>query len=218
MLDALDVGRVNVACRALGILDRCIGAAVHEAKTREVGGALLREHTHAPRGSVHVQPGSRWLFKCWPAAQSADLLDRLAADGHALVVTGAPDPRERALIDAILAGVAATTRARIVDLGGQLALPELAALTAMARVFVGVDSAPMHMAAAMRTPVVALFGPSGEVEWGPWQVAARVVASDRHPCRPCGQDGCGGGKVSECLTTLPVARVHDAVRALAAPG
>src|SRR4051812_39389116 len=47
MLDSLDVGRVNVACRALGIIDRCIASAVEESTTREVGGALLGEHTHA---------------------------------------------------------------------------------------------------------------------------------------------------------------------------
>jgi alkylation response protein AidB-like acyl-CoA dehydrogenase len=47
MLDALDVGRVNVACRALGILDRCIACAVDECATREVGDGLLGEHTHA---------------------------------------------------------------------------------------------------------------------------------------------------------------------------
>jgi hypothetical protein len=41
-----------------------------------------------------------------------------------------------------------------------------------------------------------------------------VVVSEAHRCRPCGIDGCGGGKVSECLTTLPAARIHDAVRAL----
>jgi heptosyltransferase-3 len=46
-------------------------------------------------------------------------------------------------------------------------------------------------------------------------VPARVVVSTAHPCRPCGIDGCGGGKVSECLTTLPVARVHAAVREIA---
>jgi heptosyltransferase-3 len=74
----------------------------------------------------------------------------------------------------------------------------------------------MHIAAAVGTPVVALFGPSGDVEWGPWQVAQRIVASTEHPCRPCGNDGCGGGKVSECLTTLPVARVHAALRELLA--
>jgi alkylation response protein AidB-like acyl-CoA dehydrogenase len=47
MLDALDVGRVNVACRALGIIDRCIECAVSEATTREVGGGMLGDHTHA---------------------------------------------------------------------------------------------------------------------------------------------------------------------------
>jgi alkylation response protein AidB-like acyl-CoA dehydrogenase len=47
MLDALDVGRVNVACRALGILDRCIACAVEECRTREVGGGMLGDHTHA---------------------------------------------------------------------------------------------------------------------------------------------------------------------------
>jgi heptosyltransferase-3 len=83
-------------------------------------------------------------------------------------------------------------------------------------VFVGVDSAPMHMAAAMGTPTLALFGPSGELEWGPWRVAHRVVVSQAHPCRPCGLDGCGGGKVSECLTTLDVGRVYDAFEALLA--
>jgi heptosyltransferase-3 len=178
--------------------------------------ALCAEHGLAPRGFVHAHPGSRWLFKCWPAASTAALFDRLAAEGQRIAVTGAPDPRERALVDAVLAAARPETRARIVDLTGGLSLSELAALTARARIFVGVDSAPMHIAAAMGTPTVALFGPSGDIEWGPWRVPARVVTSTEHPCRPCGQDGCGGGKVSECLTTLPVERVHAAMAALLA--
>ncbi|HEU4529940.1 MAG TPA: glycosyltransferase family 9 protein, partial [Steroidobacteraceae bacterium] len=75
----------------------------------------------------------------------------------------------------------------------------------------GVDSMPMHLAAAMGTPTVALFGPSGENEWGPWNVERRVVTTT-HTCRPCGYDGCGGGKVSECLEFLPVDAVHAAAR------
>jgi heptosyltransferase-3 len=63
---------------------------------------------------------------------------------------------------------------------------------------------------------VALFGPSGDTEWGPWGVAHRLVTSDSHPCRPCGIDGCGGSKVSDCLASLPVDRVYDAVRELLA--
>ena len=62
-------------------------------------------------------------------------------------------------------------------------------------------------------PAVALFGPSGEKEWRPWRVAHRVVSTN-HPCRPCGNDGCGGGKISECLTTLPVDDVYAAAQEL----
>jgi len=98
-----------------------------------------------------------------------------------------------------------------VDLSGKLTLKMLAALSARAKLFIGVDSAPMHIAAAVGTPVVALFGPSGEAEWLPWRVPHRVVVSAAHRCRPCGNDGCGGGKVSECLTSIPVQAVLDAV-------
>jgi heptosyltransferase-3 len=178
--------------------------------------ALMREHALAAYDFVHAHPGSRWFFKCWPARSTAALYDRIVAAGQRIVVTGAPDPRERALVDEILDAVAPATRSGLVDLTGHLALPDLAALTARARAFVGVDSAPMHIAAAMGTPTLALFGPSGEHEWGPWGVAHRVVVSRAHPCRPCGIDGCGGGKVSECLTTLAVDEVHAQFCALLA--
>ncbi|HSN21584.1 MAG TPA: putative lipopolysaccharide heptosyltransferase III [Usitatibacter sp.] len=175
---------------------------------------LLAQHGVAPSGFVHVHTTSRWLFKTWTEAQSAELLRRLSRDGHAIVATCAPDAREKA----ILARTLAEAGVPVADLSGQLTLRELAALTSRARLFFGVDSAPMHIAAAMGTPVVALFGPSGEKEWGPWRVKHRVVASDDFPCRPCGNDGCGGGKVSECLTRLPVERVHAAINdVLAAP-
>jgi len=176
--------------------------------------ALLREHGIPVGDFIQAHPGSRWMFKCAPAELSAALFARIVRAGHRLVITGAPDPRERALVDAILALVEPATRARIVDLTGTLSLPELAALTAKARAFVGVDTAPMHIAAAMGTPTLALFGPSGENEWGPWRVPQRVVVSRAHPCRPCGLDGCGGGKVSECLTTLSVDDVHAQFEAL----
>jgi heptosyltransferase-3 len=152
------------------------------------------------------------MFKSWTAERYSELVGAIVGDGWRVVLTGAPDERERQLVAAVLGSLAAPVRTQVADLSGALGLRELAALTREARAFVGVDSAPMHIAAAVRTPVVALFGPSGEVEWGPWQVPHRVVASTEHACRPCGNDGCGGGKVSECLTTLPVARVHAALR------
>jgi heptosyltransferase-3 len=177
---------------------------------------VFAEHRIERERFVHAHPGSRWMFKCWSADRTAALFDRIATLGMPIVLTGAPEARERALVTAIVDCVTPATRGRIVDLTGALSLPEVAALTAQARVFVGVDSAPMHMAAAMGTPVLALFGPSGEYEWGPWMVRQRVVASGAHPCRPCGNDGCGGGKVSECLTSLPVDDVFAQFEALVA--
>lgn len=177
--------------------------------------ALMKQHGLPPGGFIHLHPASRWLFKCWPAEKFAALCDALSARGWPLVLTAAPEAKEKALVAEILARRAVLS-APTFDFSGQLTLKELAALTARARLFVGVDSAPMHIAAAMGTPTVAIFGPSGDKEWGPWNVAHRVVASSHHPCRPCGQDGCEGSKVSACLTELPVSEVLAACEELLA--
>jgi len=164
-----------------------------------------------PSGSfIHIHPTSRWLFKCWTVEKMAQLADALIERGWPAVLTAAPTPREMEWIAALRAAMQKTA----LDLSGQLSLKELAALTARARLFVGVDSAPMHMAAAMGTPTVVLFGPSGDQEWGPWQVPHRILVSRAHPCRPCGSDGCNHSKISECLTTLSVEEVLAACEAL----
>jgi heptosyltransferase-3 len=172
--------------------------------------ALLAQAGIGERAFIHLHPASRWSFKCWTAERNAELIDRLAP-AHRVVITAAPADAELAFVRRILE----CARTKPLDLSGQLSIKELGALTARARLFIGVDSMPMHLAAAMRTPTVALFGPSGEQEWRPWRVAHRIVASN-HPCRPCGNDGCGGGKVSECLTTLEVSDVLSAAQELLA--
>jgi len=183
-----------------------VPGAAAEARVAE----LLAAEGLAERGFLHMHPASRWSFKCWPAERNAELIDRLAP-AHRVVLSAAPYPEELALLEQILR----KAKSKPLSLAGRLSIKELGALTARARLFIGVDSMPMHLAAAMGTPVVALFGPSGEDEWRPWRVAHRVVTS-RHACRPCGNDGCGGGKVSECLTTLAVDQVHAAVQELLA--
>ena len=190
-----------------------------EEAEREVG-RMLGELGLAPGSYIHVHPASRWQFKCWPAERVAALCDALAAKAWPIVLTAAPDANEKALIAEVRAArdSGAVSPAPTIDLSGQLSLKELAALTAQAKLFVGVDSAPMHIAAAMGTPVVAIFGPSGDQEWGPWggvgKTRHRVVASMTHPCRPCGLAGCNDSKVSACLTTLPVAQVLAACEEL----
>ncbi len=201
------------ALRRIGIrpsdADRGLVLVPGEDAERSIA-ALLAEHGLAAKRYVHFHPGSRWQFKCWPAECAAALIDALEARGDRVVLTAAPDAREMALIEAIRSHA----RSTFTDLSARLTLRQLAALCASARLFIGVDSAPMHIAAAVGTPVVALFGPSSDVEWGPWRVAHRVVASAMHRCRPCGNDGCGGGKVSECIVDLPPETVLQAADAL----
>ncbi len=200
------------ALRRLGLLPRpeekrvvLVPGAHAEQRAAEV----LAKHGLEAKRFVQIHPASRWLFKCWPAERVAGLIDILQARGERVVLTGAGDGNEAAYMDEVRKRL----RQPVVDLAGQLDLKALAALTARARLFVGVDSAPLHIASAMGTPAVALFGPSGEIEWGPWQIASRVVTSS-HTCRPCGINGCGGSNRSECLETLPVERVLAAIDGL----
>jgi heptosyltransferase-3 len=168
------------------------------------------------RPVVQVHPTSRWLFKCWHDEGMARAIDFLRAQGLQVVVTAGPGQKERAKLDRILA----LSRHDPLDLGGRLSLKQLAALTSRCRLFFGVDTAPMHMAAALGVPVIALFGPSGSFHWGPWpngwqgratpypgrngiqRAGPHTVIQASWSCVPCGQDGCAGSKRSRCLEEL----------------
>lgn len=174
--------------------------------------ALLKSRGVIGRDFVLIHPASRWTFKCWPARNVAEVVRLLQQEGRQVVLTSGPDADERRTIEAITARLAHP----VTSFAGELSLKEMAALIARAEVMIGVDSAPMHMAAAVQTPVVAIFGPTNEANWRPWRVPQRVVASSSHSCRPCGADGCGGSKTSDCLESLPVDAVIQAVRELLA--
>jgi heptosyltransferase-3 len=166
----------------------------------------------APGGFVLVHAPASLAYKQLPPARTARLIEALVKDGERVVLTGAPAKSDLALI----AAIRGECRADAVDFSGQLSMKELAALIGHAKLVIAVDSAPVHIAAAMRTPVVAIFGPTNDHIWSPWRVPHRVVASSRHPCRPCHNAGCGGSGVSDCLLTLPMDSVLAAARDLLA--
>ena len=154
---------------------------------------------------VAIHPTSRWRFKCWPVEKMRTLTEELLRRGRQVVFTSGPDALEKAMVDEISSGL------DVVNLSGKLSLKELAAVIAMSEFLICVDSVPFHMASALKKKVIAIFGPTSDVTWGPWRNPnARVVAQNLS-CRPCYQDGCGGSKVSDCLVTLPVGSVLQAV-------
>jgi heptosyltransferase I len=132
---------------------------------------LLRSEGLPARGFILINPFSRWETKAWPIERYAALIPRLRGDfARPLVITGGPGEAARA------AGlVASMPPGTSVSLAGRLGLGDLAALLARARLVVTGDSGPMHMAAALATPVVALFGPTWPERAGPWGEGHRVV-------------------------------------------
>lgn len=128
---------------------------------------------------IVIQPTSRWVFKCWDDDKVAALADQLARSDRFVVITAAPDKKELAMVENILS---LCKNPRVVSIAGALSLPQLAALIDHARLFIGVDSAPMHMAAALDTPCIALFGPTKLQHWRPWGHNNQVIwAGDYGP-------------------------------------
>jgi lipopolysaccharide heptosyltransferase III len=173
-----------------------------------VGGLLADQGIEDDEPIATVHPTSRWLFKCWNDKSVAEVIDYLHAKGLKVIMTSGPDKKETEKA----AHIASLTKTPPVDLTGLLTLGQLASLLKMSRLFFGVDSAPMHMAAAVGTPVVALFGPSDYKVWAPFTDNARVVMKkDMFPCLPCRKDGCGGSKRSRCLEAITVEEVIRAI-------
>jgi len=172
---------------------------------------LRQKHGLLTGQYIHIHPTSRWLFKSWDEAKVAELINALQQRGHKLVITAAPDSAELKMVDRILQQVTTAP----LNLAGEVSLKELMSLIKHAKLLIGVDSVPMHIASATNTPCLAFFGPSNELEWSPWMNRHTILSSD-HSCRPCDLAGCGDGRRSECLSAIPVARALQAAEVLLA--
>jgi ADP-heptose:LPS heptosyltransferase len=92
-----------------------------------------------------------------------------------------------------------------------LSLPELTALAARASLFVGNDSGVAHVAAAVGTPQVVVFGSSNVAHWRPWTAVPAEVVREEMPCAPCPGYTCAEFGVPECIRRVPAERVVAAV-------
>lgn len=185
----------------------------------------ILQEAGVPEGAPYavVHPCSRWVFKCWGDGKMASVMAHLADRGITPVVTSGPAEAEieRA---ARVAEAYGNPRANV---GGKLTLKEMGALLASARLYVGVDTAAMHIAAAVGTPVVALFGPTSAIRWAPWEgmewgysrermagtvsVGRHIVVQKDWECVPCRRAGCEDSKRSRCLEETGVEEVLEAV-------
>ena len=173
---------------------------------------LLKDNEIEDKDRIAVlHPTSRWLFKCWKDEATAEVIDYLEGRGFRVVLTSGPDRKELERVIHIIS----LAKSSPLDLSGRLTLKRLAALYKRSSLFFGVDTAPMHMAAAVGTPVVALFGPSDSSVWGPF-TKKRIIVSRKNefPCVPCKKDGCGGSKKSRCLDEITTREAIAAIEEL----
>lgn len=139
--------------------------------TRETADELLNAN-NVRRQFLVFHPGSARAEKFWNAQRWADVINHVA-DHHDvdLVLTGGSSPLEQTHIGDIKSKV----RHEVLDLSGKTDLLTLAALIAKARLLTTVDSAPMHLASASRTPQVILFGPTNPFHWRPRESPALIL-------------------------------------------
>jgi heptosyltransferase-2 len=171
--------------------------------------ALLAEHgVEPPFVVVAPEAGGKRGIKEWPVEYWADALNELTSS-YSVVLAGT---RPAAVITSLLSDKASS---RVFDFTGRTDLPTLAALCGRARWFLGIDSGPMHLAAALGIPTVGIFGPSDWYLTGPRGVPHRIA---RHPveCSPCMLSKCKwtGADERKCLTMLAPREVVQTAREL----
>jgi len=183
-----------------------------EARARAAQLLHLDAHTTLPL--VGIQTGAGRLVKQWPSDRLAEVAARLSTECRAtIVLTGSQEDRGAA--DLITSALPAS--AAVIDLVGTDDLVTLAAVLERLSLLITPDTGPMHMAAALGTPVVAIFGPSSPDRWGPLATHARILRVEL-PCSPCNRirrppDRCVG-HTPDCLASIRVEEVYAAAAEL----
>jgi lipopolysaccharide heptosyltransferase II len=165
--------------------------------------------THAAPRLIALQPGARWQNKRWPIEHFAELVRQLAKQfpGTPFVILGGKD--EQLLGDIISQGAPGPC----LNLCGQTSLLEMVEWIRRCDLLVTNDTGPMHAAAALGKPLVALFGPTEPRRTGPYGQLENVLHLDL-PCSPCLKSVCHFDKPEECLRALVPALVLAHIRKL----
>jgi heptosyltransferase-2 len=165
---------------------------------------------HARPPLVAIAPGARWATKRWPVERFAEVAEALAAEGASIVLAGGPDDRDA------FAAMCAHLRAPVAADLSPLPVDALAAALARVQLLIACDSGPVHLAAAVGTPALALFGPTSTVRWGPRSPGrALSLGLACSPCSNHGSDSCPEGH-HRCLDDLGANAVVSAAREMLA--
>jgi heptosyltransferase-3 len=217
---------MNLKLADLLEIRRCHEVVVSWQKADEVrvGSLLAFDLSSESYAILHVYP--KFSYKRWQQEGWGKLGRWLKDKGIRVVLTGSNTADELTYV----AQIAKVLPPKTVNLTGKLSLTEVAFLTSQACLYVGLDTALTHMAAALGIPTVALYGPTNPVKWGPWpkghsegnpyarkgsQSMGNVfLLQGIGDCVPCHEEGCARhiNSLSDCLQRLPAELVIEAAR------
>ncbi len=193
--------------RGLGIKEetsvpQIIVSAESEQKVRQI---IASEKIAAKNGWVSINPFSRWSYKEW-GMDKWQYLSHLIWQKYEMpiVICGSAEERERA------ERLVKRSQSPVYSLAGKISLREMPGLLKLSRLHIGVDSAAPHIAAAVGTPTVTIYGPSDWRDWAPPGEKNKVVFPDMD-CSPCYKKGCDGNGRSLCLEQIDVNQVLKVV-------
>lgn len=231
-----DRGEVHVVAEKLALLDPWRDDAAGQPAVVVPAPAALPQDLQAQLqpGAVVLHAPSMWPYKQWPLTHFRTLAAALLAQGRQVILTGSGGARDQECV-AALRDLAPPPR--LLDVSGRLDFNQLAALFGQAALYIGPDTSVTHLAAATGLPVIAIFGPTNPMRWGPWPVRPQTRALFERstllqatgnvsllqgglPCVPCGRAGCEDHlqSRSDCLVAITPERVlEQALRLLARP-
>jgi len=155
---------------------------------------------------VTLNPFSRWPYKEIANEKWIQIIDWLWSEfGFKTLLVGSPDEKEKA------SEIAKKTGEYCLNLAGFTKLGDLPALLSLSSFHIGVDSAAPHIAAAVGTPTITIYGPSDWFDWAPIGEAHSIIKPDMD-CSPCRQKGCDDSGRSKCLDELPIKKIKEAIR------
>jgi lipopolysaccharide heptosyltransferase II len=178
--------------------------AVTESAATSIAGKLRATGLDQDKSIAMIHPTAAFDTKRWATENFARVSEEILDRGLSPVVVVAPNEKETA--QALIAGSSASPTVM-----SDLSLPEVTALAARARLFVGNDSGIAHIAAAAGAPCVVIFGSSNRNHWRPWTTQPHEIVFEELPCQPCHGYFCAEFQKPECILRVPVERVVAAV-------
>jgi heptosyltransferase-3 len=176
---------------------------LQQAAMASIGSRLRAAGVHGPFAVMH--PTTAFFTKQWPVENFARVAEFLAGEGITTVALSSP--AESTVLDQL----SAACKVPVVTFD-DLKLPEVTALAARAALFVGNDSGLAHIAAAVGTPLVVIFGSSNRHHWRPWTEAPNEMVFKEYHCQPCPGYECKQFGDARCIRELPVAAVVGAIK------